>query len=99
MAPKAAVAPRKAPRLRPEPLGQPQSALMGELAARFVTDRRHDPGCARLQRTEIGLVGGDRQEVVPAPEIPVPLHLRHRLARLRGRLALPRRWPTAANPG
>ena len=68
-------------------------------AARFVADRGNNAGRAGLQCSEVGLVGGDGEEVMPEPEVHVPLHLRHALALLRCRLALRRRWPTAANPG
>src|SRR4029077_17909184 len=58
----AAMRPGEDDRVRPEPLGQPQSTLMGQLAARFVADRRADAGRAGLQGTEVGLGGGRGEE-------------------------------------
>src|SRR5438093_489338 len=84
--------------LRPEPLCQPETTLVRELALRLFANRRDDPCRTRLQRVEVGFIGGNASEIMPEPEVHVSLHLSHRLAHLGCRFALGSRWWTATDP-
>src|SRR5262249_61549312 len=84
--------------LDPKDACQPQTAVVGQLTLRLLTNGGYDPARAGLQGSEIGLVTAEIPDVPAQPELHVSHYLRHGSLFLGSRLAL-RRRATALHPG